>query len=226
MSTLPANVDFNYDALPHDLADDARKIAGRIRGRLATGYIATGHDLIEMKERLGHGYFGAWLEAEFGFSDRTAERYMAIARFDAANSDIMSILLPATMHALAAPSLPEGVRIACINRVTAGELLQPKDVTDAAKEVRSQAREEEVRIKRLPKGKVAREQAVVEQEAAGKRHEARDAAEETARAELVALLVESLGDASDKALLLLNRLRIYNIADALKAALVKQAMAS
>jgi len=219
MSNLPAIVSFNYDALPNDLADDARKIAGRIRGRLATGYIATGHDLIEMKERLGHGYFGAWLEAEFGLSDRTAERYMAIARFDAANSDIMSILLPATMHALAAPSLPEQVRVACIGRVKAGEHLRPKDVAEIASEARHRAKQEEARIKRLPKGKVAREQAVVEQEAAGKRREARDAAEERARAELVALLVKSLGDAGDKALLLLNRLPRYGITDALKAAL-------
>ena len=225
MSNLPANINFDYDALPRDLADDARKIAGRIRGRIKTGYIATGHDLIEMKERVGHGQFGAWLVAEFGLSERTAERYMAVARFDAANSDIMSDLLPATMHALAAPSLPERARAACIGRVKAGEHLRPKDVAAIASDARHRTKEEETRMKRLPKGKAAREQAMAEQEAASRRREARDAAEERARAELVALIVDCLGDAGDKALLLLNRVPRYGLNDTLKTALATRAVA-
>lgn len=225
MSNPPASVSFNYNALPHDLADDARKIAGRIRARIKIDYIATGHDLIEMKERLGHGQFGAWLEAKFGLSDRTAERYMAVARFDAANSDIVSELLPATMHMLAAPSLPEQVRAACIGRVKAGEHLRPKDVAEIASEARHRTKQEEARIKRLPKGKVAREQVMAEQEDAAKRREARDAAEERARVELVALIVDSLGDAGDRALLLLNRIPSYNINGTLKAALEMRGVA-
>jgi hypothetical protein len=39
-----------------------------------------GTDLIEVKQRLGHGRFIAWVEAECPFSYRTAHRYMAVAR--------------------------------------------------------------------------------------------------------------------------------------------------
>src|SRR2546430_330934 len=50
-------------------------IAGRARDRLkrtAGDILAIGADLIRAKELLGHGNFGAWLDAEFGLSRRTA----------------------------------------------------------------------------------------------------------------------------------------------------------
>jgi hypothetical protein len=36
--------------------------------------IQAGADLIRAKELLGHGRFGAWLDAEFGMSHRTAQQ--------------------------------------------------------------------------------------------------------------------------------------------------------
>lgn len=143
MSNLPASISFNYAALPADLANDARKIAGRIRGRIKTG-----------------------------------------------------------------------------------EHLRPKDVAAIASDARHRANEEEAQVKRLPKGKAARERAMAAQAVAAERREAREAAEERARAELMALIVDALGDAGGKALLLLNRIPHLGIADQLKTALEKRAVAS
>lgn len=43
--------------------------------------ILTGTYLNEVKERLDHGQFIAWVESECPFSYRTAHRYMVIARY-------------------------------------------------------------------------------------------------------------------------------------------------
>jgi hypothetical protein len=41
--------------------------------------ILTGANLIEVKERIGHGRFIAWVQSECPFSYRSAHRYMRIA---------------------------------------------------------------------------------------------------------------------------------------------------
>jgi hypothetical protein len=38
--------------------------------------IAAGRMLIDVKQRVGHGHFGAWLVAHFPASQDTAQRYM------------------------------------------------------------------------------------------------------------------------------------------------------
>ncbi len=221
MSSIPS-VGFDYATLPSDLADDARRIAGRIKGRIKTGYLATGHDLLEMKERLGHGHFGAWLEAEFGLSERMAERYMAAARFDTVNSDIMSDLLPATMHALAAPSVTEKVRTACVERVKGGEQLRPEDIATAVNDARVTAKRTARRIKAGRKHEGAGHDAIAEQEAV-ERHRL---VVEHALAELVGVIVHAIGDDHSRVLALLSKVPSYLVPDALKAALETRAVTS
>ena len=92
MTAVPQPGTFDYGALDPVLAADARIVANRIRGRLTAGYLATGHDLLDMKERLGHGRFGAWLTAEFAMTARTAERYMSAARLHTEEYDTVSDL--------------------------------------------------------------------------------------------------------------------------------------
>jgi Protein of unknown function (DUF3102) len=41
----------------------------------------TGAALVRTKEALPHGAFSNWLAAEFGWSERTAQRFMAVAIF-------------------------------------------------------------------------------------------------------------------------------------------------
>ena len=51
-----------------------------IAQQLDEAIVAIGQELIEIKEKLGHGHFGGWLKSEFGMSPDTAERYMRVVR--------------------------------------------------------------------------------------------------------------------------------------------------
>lgn len=77
-----ATLDFDYSSLPANHSERVRELAVGIRAwmrRTAEELVAIGRDLIEVKETLPHGAFGSWLQAEFGWSDRTARRLMAVA---------------------------------------------------------------------------------------------------------------------------------------------------
>ena len=113
--------EFDYDALDPELQEHTRAAAVRIRDRLKRNLIETGRDLIGVKERLGHGLFGAWLKAEFNMSERSAERYMNAARL-LAKSDIVSDLPPTVIHVLSAPSAPSHVVDELLEAAKAGHL--------------------------------------------------------------------------------------------------------
>jgi phage N-6-adenine-methyltransferase len=90
--------------------------------RTAQDLVEIGQKLIEVKARLGHGLFGAWLQAEFEWSERTAQRYMSVAQ--AFKSDTVSVLANAeakALYLLAAPSTPERVREEAVQRGETGE---------------------------------------------------------------------------------------------------------
>ena len=210
---------FDYSILPVELATDAIQIAARIKARLVGGYIATGYDLIDMKERLGHGRFGVWLAAEFGLSTRTAERYMAAARFDSVNFDTVSDLLPATMQALAAPSLSNEARETCMVRVRAGQRLEPRDVANVAHAARAVAQEREREGRKLPRGKKSREQAMADLEAKYRQKDQEQVAAEHRRIALVALIVECLGERRREAFDLMQSLECWFFEDYFKGAL-------
>lgn len=64
-------------------AVEIRQIAIRIRSRQRSrvaDMLATGADLVAMKDKLKHGRFKDWLKAEFDMTDRTAQTYMRAAR--------------------------------------------------------------------------------------------------------------------------------------------------
>lgn len=90
--------------------------------RTAQDLIEIGQKLVEVKARLEHGLFGAWLQAEFEWSERTAQRYMSVAQ--AFKSDTVSVLTNAearALYLLAAPSTPESVREEAVRRAETGE---------------------------------------------------------------------------------------------------------
>jgi hypothetical protein len=98
-----ASFDF-YSTLAPDLAEEARATAGRIKDRSRASYIDTGNDLIAIKEKLGHGRFGPWLDAEFSMSARQAESFMAAARC-AIKYEINAYLPATVLISLAAPGV-------------------------------------------------------------------------------------------------------------------------
>lgn len=87
--------------------------------RTAQDIVDIGQKLIEVKGRLGHGQFGAWLECEFEWTTTTAWRFMNVAeRFsNLENLDFAS----SALYLLAEPSTPDLARIEAVQRAEAGE---------------------------------------------------------------------------------------------------------
>lgn len=117
---------FDYSGLDLDAAVTARNTADRIHARLKAFHIDIGRDLLAVKTMMPHGQFGAWLEAEFRMSHRTAERYMNAAQFLKDKSDSVSHLSPTSLYALSSSS----ANITIVNEIVA-EIDAGKSVSTA-----------------------------------------------------------------------------------------------
>ena len=72
---------FDY-SLVGEAADRVRSSAEKIRRtvqKTLDDLIEVGQELLAVKEAVGHGHFGAWLRAEFGWTERTAQNLMSVA---------------------------------------------------------------------------------------------------------------------------------------------------
>src|ERR1051326_261900 len=103
---------FDYSPLEAGVAEKARSAAARIREKVkrsVENIIDVGNDLLAAKQVLPHGQFGLWLDAEFGWAERTARNFMVVAeRFGAKSAIIADLPIdPTAAYLLAAPSVPE-----------------------------------------------------------------------------------------------------------------------
>ena len=131
---------FDY-ALVGDAADKVRSSAEKIRltvQKTIEDIIEVGTELLGVKEDVGHGHFGAWLRAEFGWTERTAQNFMSVAERFGANPKLISDLTiqPTAAYLLAAPSAPDEARQQAIERAEAGEEI----TTSVAKEILAETR--------------------------------------------------------------------------------------
>lgn len=62
------------------IASEIRYIQGDVQQYAAQGALKIGERLCEAKELLDHGEFLPWLKEEFGWTDRTAQKLMAVYR--------------------------------------------------------------------------------------------------------------------------------------------------
>lgn len=150
---------FNYAGLSGDDATFARVAAERIKVRMkrtVEDVIAIGQDLIAVKERLPHGEFGDWIEAEFGMDERVARRFMQVAETYGGKSDNLSDLKPSIVYALAAPSTPEPVREAIEVRAAGGHRVKFADVAELKRRY-----ENEVQLRESLQGEAAELRAAV-----------------------------------------------------------------
>ena len=115
---------FDYTALDLETRIVVRQRTEEIRvlvRRSAQDIIDIGAKLIDVKARLGHGNFGPWLEAEFGWSQPTAWRFMNVAdKFKSFNLNNLNVA-PAALYALSESSTPEPARLEAIERASNGE---------------------------------------------------------------------------------------------------------
>ena len=87
--------------------------------RTAADIIEIGRDLIAVKDRLPHGDFMRWMEAEFGMTDRTDRNFMRVADRFPGKSETVSDLTATVLYALAAPSTPDEVVADAVERADA-----------------------------------------------------------------------------------------------------------
>ncbi len=137
---------FDYSQLEASVAERVRTAAENIRQKVKKTIeeiIEVGNELLKMKEALPHGQFGPWLRAEFGWTERTARNFMAVAEGFGAKSEMISDLTiqPTAAYLLAAPSVPEEARQTAIERAEGGE----KITTVVAKEIVAEAKKKAVR---------------------------------------------------------------------------------
>jgi len=92
------------------------------RGALAVAKraIAAGHALAEAKKLLGHGHWAGWLAEHAGFSERTARRYLALARSGMKTATVAEMGLAAAAEAATVKAFPLPVGAQTV-RIRAGD---------------------------------------------------------------------------------------------------------
>ena len=142
-------VGFNYDLLETKIAEKVRSSAERIRQKVKKtleSIIEVGNDLVAVKEALPHGQFGPWLKGEFGWGERMAQNFMAVAEAFGPKTEIIADLAiqPTAAYLLAAPSAPDEARQTALERAEAGEQI----TTAVAKEILAETRKKRPRRKK------------------------------------------------------------------------------
>ncbi len=136
---------FDYTPLAAKTANKVKETADRIRQTVKhtiDDIIAVGNDLLEVKEVLPHGQFTPWLRAEFGWTERTARNFMAVAEQFGKTEMISDLKIePTAAYLLAAPSAPDEAREAAVKLAEDGERVTPKIAKELlAKERRKTSR--------------------------------------------------------------------------------------
>jgi Protein of unknown function (DUF3102) len=125
---------FDYTDLDAPTSQFVQQQTGEIRGlmkRTANDIVEIGQKLVNVKEKLGHGRFGSWLEAEFDWSIQTAKRFMNVAAvFQNQQIVDFDFIAPSALYELAAPSIPDAARNEAFARAKAGESITYKAAKD------------------------------------------------------------------------------------------------
>lgn len=131
MSAVVVQTTFNYAAL----APDTRTIVEAATDRLHVLERKTGEQIIEIgkvllqvKVDIPHGQFLPWLDAEFGWTERHARRFMDVAEHF--KSDKLSDLkmAPSALYLLASNNVSDDIRIEFTEIAAAGHKVTHKDV--------------------------------------------------------------------------------------------------
>jgi len=100
----------------------------------AQGIIEIGQRLIEVRDKIEHGQFLQWVEAETGMGKSTVYKFMNVAeRFPTDGNLDFS---PKVLYLLVAPSTPEPARTEALDRAESGEKIThsvAKEITERHK---------------------------------------------------------------------------------------------
>lgn len=118
---------FDYSGVDVETKALCVERVSEIRSRLetvTTSMIGIGERLAEVKGKLKHGQFGAWVQAEFALSESTAQRFMNVYAKSVTVTDLEKNLhqfAPAALYMLSAPSVPKKAVEAAVKRASKGE---------------------------------------------------------------------------------------------------------
>ena len=121
---------FDYTALDAPTSQFVQQQTGEIRGlmkRTVESIFEIGQRLIVVKERLGHGRVGSWLETEFEWSRDTASNFINVAKKFGNLPNFSEFDMAASaLSMLAAPSTPDAARDEALARAASGESITYK----------------------------------------------------------------------------------------------------
>ena len=122
---------FDYASLPINDAMELKASAERIKIRLKRGaedIIENGRDLLDSKNKLGHGKFEGWIKSEFGLGLSSAKRFIQVFEKFGDKSPKLGDLKPCEIYLLAQNSTPDEVREVVIERIENGEKVDLKEI--------------------------------------------------------------------------------------------------
>lgn len=141
MSSVMQQLGFDYESLAPEVRTDVRESARRIHElerRTSESIIEIGQHLIRVKQRLPHGEFMPWLDAEFGWSWDTANRFIRVAEFVRDNPQFAEYqkFQPSALYLVTANSTPDEVRDGFLAMADAGKPVTHSAVKEAIQEYR------------------------------------------------------------------------------------------
>jgi len=212
-----------YDALSKENQEVVRTAAAQIatlQQRLVTDVVEIGMALVRAKRAVGHGNFGAWIKAEFNWTERTAQNFMSVAEKFGTNAKCVSYLPLATVYRLAAPSTPDEVREKIVARVEGGETVEADEIAAEITAARREVQREREEAKKSPEAKrraeSLRKRNLAERQRSAVKWEEEQERRVSSRSEAAMLIVGNLNEADfDRLLKLLEHGHIITQRDLL-----------
>lgn len=126
---------FDYKILNQEnrqyIQETTRDLKERLQ-RTAQDIWEIGQKLADVQSRLDHGQFGSWLEAEFGWSRRTAYNFIRVYKAFQENAKFAQTnIAPSALYLLASPSTPQSIRDQFIQQAKTGTKVTHKDILKA-----------------------------------------------------------------------------------------------
>lgn len=133
---------FDYAVLAPDQRTIIQQRTGEIRERLqrsAQDIWEIGQRLADVRARLKHGQFDAWLKTEFNWSRRTAYNFIRVYEAFQERANLAQIdIATSALYLLAAPSTSKDIRDDFLKRAKSGDKISHKEILEVIKANRSQ----------------------------------------------------------------------------------------
>ncbi|MGL4881591.1 MAG: DUF3102 domain-containing protein, partial [Waterburya sp.] len=130
-NNIKQHKNFDYSVFDENLSGyllEKTSIIKSLFRRTVQDTLNIGQTLIDIKEKLNYGQFITWLNLEFNWNERTAQRYMKVAK-EFKDDNLLGLdIIPSALYELSASSTPEAAKKEAISRAKEGEKISLKIV--------------------------------------------------------------------------------------------------